>query len=149
MIERRDRARVDDLMPQVLSDLTDLARIPSVSLPSFDAAHVAASADRVAELLRGAGAQVEVVRAGDGHPAVIGRVPGPPGAPTVLLYAHHDVQPPGRDEDWTSTPDGPFEPVEPEPAGANDDNDVFSVAPSLPAPEIAPVPSRLTMNGKE
>ncbi|WP_068433875.1 dipeptidase [Piscicoccus intestinalis] len=102
------RARVDDLMPQVLSDLTDLARIPSVSLPSFDAAHVAASADRVAELLRGAGAQVEVVRAGDGHPAVIGRVPGPPGAPTVLLYAHHDVQPPGAESDW-DTP--PFEPT--------------------------------------
>lgn len=102
------RARVDELLPDVLSDLVSLARIPSVSLPSFDAAHVEASAQRVAELLAGAGAQVEVVRAGAGHPAVIGRVAGPQGAPTVLLYAHHDVQPPGRDEDW-ATP--PFEPT--------------------------------------
>ena len=92
--------RVEALMPQVLEDLQELARIPSVSLPAFDAAHVEASAQAVARLLEGAGAQVEVVRAGEGHPAVIGRVEGPPGAPTVLLYAHHDVQPPGDDADW-------------------------------------------------
>lgn len=99
---QRLRARVGELMPQVLDDLTALARIPSVSLPAFDAAQVARSADAVAELLRGVGAEVEVVRAGSGHPAVIGRVAGPEGAPTVLLYAHHDVQPPGDDADWSS-----------------------------------------------
>ena len=96
------RDRIEGLMPQVLDDLQALARIPSVSLPAFDAAHVEASAQAVAELLAGAGAQVEIVRAGSGHPAVIGRVEGPPGAPTVLLYAHHDVQPPGDDADWDS-----------------------------------------------
>ncbi|WP_226344903.1 dipeptidase [Agilicoccus flavus] len=92
-------AIVADLMPSVLADLVSLARIPSVSLPAFDPGHVRASADRTAELLAAAGARVEVVTAG-GHPAVIGRVEGPPGAPTVLLYAHHDVQPPGDDADW-------------------------------------------------
>nr|WP_157551732.1 dipeptidase [Kineosphaera limosa] len=102
------RRRVADLLPDVLTDLADLARIPSVSAPSFDPAPVAASAERVAELLAGAGANVQVVRAGDGHPAVIGRVDGPPGSPTVLLYAHHDVQPPGSDDDWDSPP---FEPT--------------------------------------
>ncbi|WP_432562846.1 dipeptidase [Kineococcus sp. SYSU DK003] len=96
------------------ADLEALVRIPSVSARAFDQAHVAASAQAVAELLRGAGLpQVDVVttRAGDSEsaPAVIGHRPAPAGAPTVLLYAHHDVQPPGREEDWSSAP---FEPTE-------------------------------------
>jgi acetylornithine deacetylase/succinyl-diaminopimelate desuccinylase-like protein len=51
---------------------------------------------------------VEILREG-GAPAVMGHLPGPEGSPTVLLYAHHDVQPPGEDDDWTTPP---FEPAE-------------------------------------
>ena len=102
------RDRVADLMPQVRADLEALTRIPSVSLDAFDQAHVEASAEATAELLRAEGLDVEIVREG-GRPAVIGHIDGPEGAPTVMLYAHHDVQPPGDDALWDSPP---FEPTE-------------------------------------
>ena len=102
------RGRVRELMPGLRSDLEDLTRIPSVSLPSFDQSHVDASAEATAALLRAEGLEVEIVREG-GAPAVIGHVAGPEGAPTVMLYAHHDVQPPGDDAEWDSPP---FEPTE-------------------------------------
>ncbi len=102
------RDRVRELMPQVRADLEALTRIPSVSLDAFDQAHVEASAEAVAELLRAEGLDVEIVREG-GRPAVIGHRDGPPGSRTVTLYAHHDVQPPGDDALWDSPP---FEPTE-------------------------------------
>ncbi|HEU5143762.1 MAG TPA: dipeptidase [Dermatophilaceae bacterium] len=102
------RERVDALMPEVRADLEALTRIPSVSLGSFDQQHVEASAEAVAELLRAEGLEVEIVREG-GRPAVIGHIDGPEGAPTVTLYAHHDVQPPGPEADWESPA---FEPNE-------------------------------------
>ena len=102
------RDRVAELMPQVRADLEELVRIPSVSASSFDQSQVARSAEAVAELLRREGLDVEIVVEG-GRPAVIGHLDGPEGAPTVTLYAHHDVQPPGDDADW-DTP--PFEPTE-------------------------------------
>ncbi len=96
-------------MPGVRTDLEALVRIPSVSLPSADRSHVERSAEAVAELLRGVGVVAEVVRVGGGLPAVIGRRPGQLGAPRVLLYAHHDVQPAGDPGQWASPP---FEPTE-------------------------------------
>ncbi|MGL4174604.1 MAG: dipeptidase [Dermatophilaceae bacterium] len=102
------RSRMRDLMPGVRADLEALTRIPSVSLDAFDQAHVEASAEATAALLRAEGLHVEIVREG-GRPAVIGRAEGPPGSPTVMLYAHHDVQSPGEHSDWESAP---FEPTE-------------------------------------
>ena len=102
------RDRVAELMPGVRADLDSLTRIPSVSLDAFDQAHVEASAEATAALLRAEGLEVEIVREG-GRPAVIGHADGPPGSPTVMLYAHHDVQPPGDDALWESRP---FEPTE-------------------------------------
>ena len=101
---------VEAVLPDVRADLERLVRIPSVSADPAAAGHVAASAEEVARQLTAAGLpEVEVVSAAGGLPAVIGRRPGPPGSPTVLLYAHHDVQPVGSRDDWTSEP---FEPVE-------------------------------------
>jgi len=102
------RQRIGELMPALRADLEALTRIPSVSLEAFDQAHVEASAEATAALLRAEGLAVEIVREG-GRPAVIGHVDGPEGAPTVLLYAHHDVQPPGDEALWDSPP---FEPTE-------------------------------------
>ena len=101
--------RVRDLLPQVRSDLEDLVRIESVWADPARRGEVHRSAEKVAELLRGSGfADVEIVSEG-GAPAVIARHPAPPGAPTVLLYAHHDVQPEGDAAQWDSAP---FEPTE-------------------------------------
>ena len=111
------RDAVDAGFPATIADLARLVRIPSVSWPAFDPAHVAESAEAVAELLRGTGVfeLVEIRRAAVedgselGQPAVVAHRPATNGRPTVLLYAHHDVQPPGKDEDW-ETP--PFEPTQ-------------------------------------
>lgn len=102
------RSAVERVLPGVRADLDALVRIPSVSLGSFDQSHVDASAQAVADLLRTEGLTVEIVREG-GRPAVIGHRPGPAGAPTVTLYAHHDVQPPGDDAGWDSPPFVPTE----------------------------------------
>jgi len=109
MTEADLRAAIQRELPGVRADLERLARIPSIAFEGFDHAHVERSAQAVADLLRGAGLpDVRIVRAG-GQPAVIGRRPAPPGAPTVLLYAHHDVQPAGDLALWDSDP---FEPTE-------------------------------------
>jgi len=97
------RAAVAAQMPRVHADLVNLVRIPGIAFDGFDFAEVQRSAEAVAELLRAEGLDVEIVRAG-GQPAVIAHRPAPPGAPTVLLYAHHDVQPIGDRETWLTEP---------------------------------------------
>lgn len=95
---------VADVVPGVLEDLDRLVRIPSISsLPDHDA-DVEASAELVAELLREASCPDVRIVAEGGKPAVIGRYPAPEGAPTICLYAHHDVQPTGERALWTHDP---------------------------------------------
>jgi cysteinylglycine-S-conjugate dipeptidase len=102
------RAAVAAHLPGVRADLDSLIRIPGIAFDGFDFSQVDRSAEAVAELLRGVLPEVRIVRAG-GQPAVIGRRPAPAGAPTVLLYAHHDVQPIGDRTAWLTEP---FEPTE-------------------------------------
>jgi len=108
------RASIDARWGEVLADLHAHARIPSVSWPSFDQGMVAHSAELVAERLGDLNffTEVSIVREATddgslGQPAVIAHRPARHGAPTVLLYAHHDVQPPGDGLAWLSDP---FEP---------------------------------------
>ncbi|HSK60763.1 MAG TPA: dipeptidase [Actinomycetospora sp.] len=108
------RARVREAWPRARADLADLVRIPGVSNAAFDPAEVQRSAAAVAALLREVLPDVRVLTAtrADGlasRPAVVGRAPAPDGTPRVLLYAHHDVQPPGADDAWLTPP---FEPTE-------------------------------------
>ncbi len=104
-------AAVAEQMPRAVADLERLVRIPSIAFPGYDPAPVRRSAEATAEILEAAGfGGVRLIELPDGvdHPAVYGEVCGPEGAPTLLLYAHHDVQPEGPHEAWTSPP---FEPV--------------------------------------
>lgn len=90
--------------------LEDLVRIPSVSAAEYDPSNVRMSAEAVSDLLVGVGFQdVRLLELEGAHPAVFGQIPTPDGAPTVLLYAHHDVQPPGPPEEWETAA---FEPEE-------------------------------------
>ncbi|MFL6002965.1 MAG: M20/M25/M40 family metallo-hydrolase [Nocardioides sp.] len=104
------RTALDQVLPGVRADLERLVRIPSVSADPAARPHLQDSAHEVAGQLAAAGLpEVDLVAAEDGLPAVLAQRPGPPGAPVVLLYAHHDVQPAGDPGTWTSEP---FEPVE-------------------------------------
>lgn len=103
-------------IPSALSDLGSLVRIPGMAWPAFDQTQLERSADAVATLARGTGVfdEVRVLRADipgtdeQGQPAVLATRAARNGKPTILLYAHHDVQPPGDDALW-ETP--PFEPT--------------------------------------
>ncbi len=104
------RTTVAALMPQVRADLERLVRIPSIAFPGYDPEPVRRSAEVTAEILEAAGyAGVRLIELPSGeHPAVFAESAAVPGAPSVLLYAHHDVQPEGPADEW-ETP--PFEPA--------------------------------------
>ena len=102
--------------PAATRDLGVLVKIPGIAWPAFDQAQLVRSADRVAELARGTGLfdtvdiHREPIDDGSelGQPGVLAVRRAKPGHPTIMLYAHHDVQPPGDDAMW-QTP--PFEPT--------------------------------------
>lgn len=101
----RLREAVDRELPRALEDLAALVAIPSVSKNTEHAEDVAASATAVADLVRGLGwSDVAIVSVPGGRPAVIAHWPAPAGMPTVCLYSHHDVQPTGDPDAWTSQP---------------------------------------------
>jgi acetylornithine deacetylase/succinyl-diaminopimelate desuccinylase-like protein len=101
---------IDAQLPEMKQTLLDLARIPGVSAPGFPPEEVRRSADAFADLLRVIGLEnVQVLTIPRVHPYVYGDWLKAPKGPTLMLYGHHDVVPPGRLERWSSPP---FEPVE-------------------------------------
>ncbi len=113
-LSRQDAVQnaADAGIPAALADLGSLVRIPSIAWPAFDQSALVRSADAVAALLEGTGVfdAVTVTRAAIpgtdemGQPAVLASRAARNGRPTVLLYAHHDVQPPGDEALWESPP---------------------------------------------
>lgn len=103
------RAAVAAVLPGVRADLERLVRIQSVSADPARFQQVQESAATTASLFEAEGFEVQTLTMPEGFPAVVARKAGPSGAPTVLLYAHHDVQPEGAHDDWETDP---FEPTE-------------------------------------
>ena len=101
---------LDAHLPDFQRTLVELSRIPSVSAEGYPPEEVRRSALGVAEALRAAGVEnVQVLEIPGVHPYVYGDWLRKPGAPTILLYGHHDVQPEGRHEKWVSPPFVPTE----------------------------------------
>lgn len=104
------RQAVAESFDETIGQLTDLVAIPGIAWPSFDPAPLNRSADAVAALVRASGFDdVQILRCDKedgtpGGPAVVARRPAAEGKPTVLLYAHHDVQPTGDLALWDTDP---------------------------------------------
>ncbi len=103
------RQVVHEIMPTATNVLKRLVSIPSVAMEGYPRERVLEAAYFVEAQLQTAGfQQVRQLDIPNGYPAIYGEIPGPPSAPTVLLYAHYDVQPPGREQEWKNPP---FEPA--------------------------------------
>ncbi len=101
---------VDALMPQLTKDLKHLSRIPSISESGFPSEPIHEAHNFIVGLLRDSGVtSVGELDLPNTYPIITGVIPAPPGAPTVLLYGHYDVVPPGDESKWKTAP---FEPAE-------------------------------------
>ena len=97
-------AHIDANRDAYVARLTEYLRHPSISAHDIGIAEVAAM---LVDKLGALGMAAEAVPT-SGHPMVLARREEVPGAPTVLLYGHYDVQPPDPLEEWVSPP---FEPT--------------------------------------
>ncbi len=141
--------------PRLLEELFDWLRIPSVSTGGGDEVAIERAATWVSDRVRAAGGSGELVRIGDGNPLAVGELRArDPGAPTVLIYGHYDVQGPGPLEQWSSPP---FEPQVRDgrvyARGASDDKGNFlpllHVACAMAAAGELPVNVRVLVEGEE
>ncbi|RSM50922.1 dipeptidase [Amycolatopsis balhimycina DSM 5908] len=100
------RSRVEELMPRARDELADLVALRSVADPrQFPPEECHRAAIWVADAFTEAGFATDLADTPDGSQAVVGSRPcGREGAPTVLLYAHYDVQPPLADDEWRTPP---------------------------------------------
>lgn len=102
------RTLTEGLMADITEDLAALVRIPSCGFPGFPAEPVLEAAEAVVDLLGRYGVAARLLDVPNGYPAVYAEIPPPPGAPTVLLYAHYDIQPAPPEQGWDFEPFEPF-----------------------------------------
>lgn len=103
------RDRIEPLLSDARTTLDALVRIPSISADPSSTGEVRRSATLLRDWYATLGMRAELLEIDGAHPAVFASIDGPSGAPTVLLYAHHDVQPTGPLDEWRTPP---FEPTE-------------------------------------
>ena len=96
--------RVAGLLPGLIQELSALVAIPSVAFPGFPAEPVHRMSEAVVDLFKRSGAPARLLEIPGGYPAVWAEIPAPAGKPTVLLYAHYDVQPAPPEQGWETDP---------------------------------------------
>lgn len=140
-------------MPRLKNLLFDLVRMETVSADGYDPARVREGAERLIDIVTDAGFRnAQLLESSTGHPAVFAEIPPPDGAPTLLLYAHYDVQPPGPADEWET---GPFEPHEKDGRvygrGASDDKSgvVMHLGAVAAHGDALPVGVQLFLEGEE
>ena len=93
------------MMPEVIGDLEKLIAIPSCAFPGFPPEPVHEMARATEELFHRYGmADARILDVPGGYPAIYGEIKGPAGAPTVMMYAHYDVQPAPKEQGWDTEP---------------------------------------------
>ena len=136
---------------RLLRELSDFLRIPSVSTNTSHNADCRAAAEWVAGELRRLGCREVQFLASGTHPVVWGVGPDVPGAPTLLIYGHYDVQPPEPLDQWTTPP---FDPAVRDGqlfarGAADDKGQVFCLLKAIEAGGRPPVNFRFLIEGEE
>ena len=136
---------------RLLAELSAFLRIPSVSTLPAHHADCRRAAEWVAEELRGLGAHDIQFLGSDTHPVVWAQGPLVPGAPTLLIYGHYDVQPPDPLAEWTTPP---FEPTQRDGriyarGAADDKGQVFCLLQAIAASRRPAVNFRFLIEGEE
>jgi cysteinylglycine-S-conjugate dipeptidase len=100
-------AAVHQQLPRMLDELEALVAIGSISGPARPAEPIRQCSELVARLFADAGVDVRTLEIADTNPVIAGEIAAPPGAPTVLLYAHYDVVGAGDESEWATPPFAP------------------------------------------
>ena len=104
-MSHRSKQSARAMMPEIMDELGVLVSHASCAFPGFPPEPVHAARAQVIKMLENAGFEAEELDLeGGGYPAVWGEIPAPEGAPTVLLYAHYDVQPAPMEQGWITDP---------------------------------------------